>query len=93
MYVVSVTFEIVPEKMDVFMPLMMDQARNSLTNEAECHVFDVCTAGSTVLLYEVYTNEAAFKTHLEMPHFASFNTAIEGMVADKSVSFFERVEA
>jgi len=93
MYVVSVTFEIIPEKMDVFMPLMMDQARNSLTHEAECHVFDVCTADNTVLLYEVYTDEAAFKAHLEMPHFASFNAAIDGMVTDKQVVFFERVAA
>ena len=91
MYVVSVTFEIAPEKMDAFMPLMLDQARNSLKNEPECHVFDVCTAGNTVLLYELYTDEAAFNAHLEMPHYASFNAAIDGMVANKQVAFFERV--
>ena len=92
MYVVSVTFEIAPDKMSAFMPLMMDQARNSLRNEPECHVFDVCAAGNTVLLYELYTDEAAFKAHLEMPHYASFNAAIDGMVTDKQVAFFKRVE-
>lgn len=93
MYVVSVTFEIVAGKLDAFLPLMLDQARNSLANEAQCHVFDVCTAGNTILLYEVYTDESAFKAHLEMPHYAQFNKAIDGMVADKTVTFFERVEA
>ncbi|MEQ6202861.1 putative quinol monooxygenase [Sulfitobacter sp. HNIBRBA2951] len=91
MYVVSVTFEIAAGKMDAFLPLMMDQAQNSLAKEAQCHVFDVCTAGNTVLLYELYTDEAAFKAHLEMPHYAQFNTAIDGMIADKQVAFFERV--
>lgn len=93
MYAVCVTFEIVPEKFDAFLPQMKAQAKNSVSLEAECHVFDICVAGTTVFLYELYTDEAAFQTHLETPHYTSFNIAIEGMVADKSVAFYHRIDA
>lgn len=91
MYAVCVTFEIIPEKLDTFMPHMKEQAKNSLALEEGCHVFDICSAGATVFLYELYTDEAAFQTHLETDHFISFNSTTEGMIADKSVAFFTRV--
>ena len=54
------------------MPHMMEQAANSLAQEDGCHVFDVCTAGTTVFLYELYTDKAAFDAHMQTPHYASF---------------------
>lgn len=92
MYAVCVTFEIIPEAFDAFMPHMQAQAKNSLSLEEGCHVFDICAAGTTVFLYELYTDEAAFQAHLESAHFVSFNSATADMIADKSMAFFTRVE-
>ena len=62
MYAVCVTFRLKPGTSETFMPLMLDQARNSLALEQECHRFDVCASddGQTVFLYELYTDAAAF---------------------------------
>ena len=57
MYVVCVNFEIKPDAIETFMPLMMQQAKNSLDNETGCKQFDVCVseqANNQIFLYEIY---------------------------------------
>ena len=93
MYVVAVDFNIYPEQVEAFMPLMMAQARNSLANEPGCHVFDVCQgqeAPEKIFLYEVYDDRAAFEAHLASDHYRNFDSAVTRMVDEKNVSFFVR---
>lgn len=94
MYVVCVTFKIISENIDQFMPLMLDNAKASFELEPECHQFDVCfdeNDKSIVFLYEIYDNEAAFKVHLASPHFKEFDAAVVNMIADKKVQVFTRI--
>ena len=95
MFVVAVTFDIKPGHEDQFNDLVRTQARNSLTLEADCHQFDVCVDSQNsnkIFLYELYSNEDAFKAHLASDHFNAFNTNTENMVRDKQVSTLQRIE-
>lgn len=38
-----------------------------------------------VFLYEIYDDEAAFKAHLQTPHFKSFSAATAVMVQDRKI--------
>jgi quinol monooxygenase YgiN len=93
MYVVCVTFEIKPDQMGAFLPLMLAQAKTSLEVESACHVFDVCLSENdenTVFLYEVYADQAAFQAHLTSAHFITFDATVSDMVKEKSVATFHR---
>ena len=93
MFAVCVTFEIKQDVMDRFLPLMRANADTSLRTEPGCHQFDVCTneASSTVFLYELYSDAAAFQAHLQTAHFQEFDRATAEMISDKSVSTYEGV--
>ncbi|WP_420861047.1 putative quinol monooxygenase [Algirhabdus cladophorae] len=94
MFVVAVEFHIAPEHWEAFLPLMMANARRSLSVEAECHQFDVCTDPDSphqVFLYETYTDKAAFQAHLDSPHFKEFDRTTAPMVASKSARTFREV--
>lgn len=93
MYVVTVKFTLASGASDAFMPLMHAQAKNSLELESACHQFDVCVDPgdpSTVFLYELYGDEAAFKLHLASDHFKQFDAAVADLVADKQVACYHR---
>jgi quinol monooxygenase YgiN len=95
MYVVTVEFDIHPQHFATFLPLMRDNARASREKEAGCRQFDVCTDAarpSSVLLYEVYDDHAAFDAHLASAHFKRFDAAVRDMVANKIVRTLRRVE-
>ena len=94
MIAVCVTFDIDPKQMDAFLPLMHAQAGNSLTNEAGCHRFDVCTDGEVegrVFLYELYADRAAFDAHLASGHFKTFDAAVKDMIIAKQVALYDTV--
>ncbi len=96
MFAVVVTFQIRPEAMREFLPLMIENAQISLSEEPECHRFDVCTDGerpNEVLLYEIYSNRAAFDAHLESPHFKAFDRAVASYVLRKDVRGYATVVA
>ncbi|WP_146346910.1 putative quinol monooxygenase [Phaeobacter marinintestinus] len=93
MYVVCVTFDINPDDIADFMPLMLENAHNSLTLEPDCHQFDVCRdpdRPDTVFLYELYTDRAAFDAHLNSAHFRSFDAKAAPMIAGKVVATYTR---
>ena len=93
MYVVIVEFTIRSEHAAAFKQRVLQQARDSLELEAECHVFDVCFdpgRENFVLLYEVYTGKAAFDAHLASPHFLDFNATVQPWISDKKLSILER---
>ena len=93
MYVVAVDIRVRPGSRDAFMPLMLEQARNSLSSEPGCHVFDVCQCEEVpeqVFLYEVYEDRAAFDAHLASDHYSAFDSAVVNLVAEKHVRFLHR---
>jgi len=94
MYVVIVDFRIKPERLAEFMPLMLENARASRETEPGCRVFDVCVdpkEKTSVFLYEVYDDRAAFDAHLAASHFKRFDAAVAAMVASKAVRILERL--
>ena len=93
MYVVCVTFTIHPGKLDAFMPLVLAQAANSLRIDSQCHRFDVCLGEEDeVFLYEIYTDENAFKSHLETPHFLDFEGGTRELINTKTVRTYRLTE-
>ena len=93
MFVITVTFVVAEEHLDDFDRAMEAQARASLENEADCIQFDVCRDPddpTVCFLYEVYTDKAAFHSHMESPHFKSFNATVEPWVESKIVEAYER---
>jgi len=95
-YVITVTFAIKPEHTATFREAMIVQARNSLSREAGCSQFDVCTDpgdATRIFLYEIYDDEAAFKHHLETEHFRDFDSMVQPWLASKSVTAWVRLES
>jgi quinol monooxygenase YgiN len=93
MYVVIVEFTIRCEHAAAFKRRVIQQANDSLQLETDCHVFDVCfdpERENYVLLYEVYTDKAAFDAHLAAPHFLDFDATVRPWVSDRKLSTLER---
>ncbi|WP_187429784.1 (4S)-4-hydroxy-5-phosphonooxypentane-2,3-dione isomerase [Roseobacter fucihabitans] len=94
MFAVVVTFSIPPEHFAQFMPLMQQNAATSLADEPGCHRFDIATDPARpdeVFLYELYSDEAAFRAHLSTLHFQAFDKATAAMIAEKSVKTYTSV--
>ncbi len=94
MYAVCVTFVLAPGQTAAFMPLILENAQTSLTQEPECQQFDVLTDPSKpdqVFLYELYTDRMAFDAHLASVHFKTFDAAVAQMIATKDVQTWEYV--
>lgn len=93
-YAVTVSFEIKPDRLAEFMPLMLSNAATSLREEAACHQFDVAQdagAPNEVFLYEIYTDRAGFETHLASAHFKAFDQQAAPMILSKSLRTFGQV--
>lgn len=94
MYAVCVKFRIKDGFGDVFLKRMAQQADDSLALEQGCHYFDVCHNASRpleVLLYELYSDEAAFALHNESDHFKSFAADVSSWVEQKDVLTYDVV--
>ncbi len=96
MYAVTVQFVIQDQKMETFLPLVMENAEVSLTQEEHCRRFDVLTdpgCPDEVFLYELYTDSAAFAHHLASDHFNAFAQATAPLVTEKQVRTYRQVRA
>lgn len=94
MFVVTVTFILKSGVREGFMPLMLQNARMSMSQEPGCQRFDVCEAPGRpeeVFLYELYDDEAAFAEHKSMDHYLEFIAQTEAMIADKTVRTYSLV--
>jgi len=92
-HVVTVEFEIHPQRIGAFLPLLRENARLSREREPGCRQFDVCTDPArpdAVFLYERYCDRAAFEAHLASSHFLVFDAAVRGMIAAKAVRTLQR---
>ncbi len=94
MYVVIVEFTVKADFIAKFHERVRQQARDSLERESECHVFDVCIdpeRAERVLLYEVYSDAAAFDAHLATAHFIDFDATVREWVSSKQVTRLLRI--
>jgi len=94
-YAVVVTFTIKPDVLEKFTDLIRTNARTSMREETGCHQFDVATdpdRPNEVFLYEIYSDRAAFDTHLASAHFLAFDAAVGSMIASKVVRTYSQVD-
>jgi quinol monooxygenase YgiN len=94
MYVVTVNFQIKPDRVPEFREAMLVNARSSVEKEPGCRRFDVTVDESDpahFFLFEVYDDEAAFQKHMTMDHFATVNGVIEPWILDKTFKMFHMV--
>ncbi len=87
-YVITVEFVLNENALQRFMPLMLANAKASLEREPGCERFDVLQKTgkpNEILLYEIYTDRAAFDAHLASAHFKEFNVATAAMIRDKRI--------
>ena len=94
MFVVTVEFIVKVEQVEDFERRVLQQARDSLNNEDECHIFDVCRdtkQPNRIFLYEIYSTEEAFMYHLASDHFKSFDKEVGEWVVNKTVQIFNRL--
>lgn len=92
-FVIIAEFEVRPDKIDRFLELAAMDARQSLATEPGCEQFDVTVLEddpSTVVLYEVYRDAAAFEAHLETPHLKAFRDELDQLVSSRNVRRFTR---
>jgi autoinducer 2-degrading protein len=91
-YVITVDFFLHTGTLEPFLKLIKDNARTSLADEPGCDRFDVLIEKGVpdhILLYEIYTDRAAFDFHLKSRHFAEFNAASQRYVKEKKIVEFE----
>ena len=95
-FAITVAFFVRPGWREAFLKRVRMNAAASLKAETGCLRFDVLApiekGGPDVVLYEVYTDRAAFDAHLASAHFLAFDQATRDMVTAKAVSEF-RIEA
>jgi len=95
MYVVTVTFDIRPDRIEAFLRLMRVQAENSRNLEEGCHQFDIAFNAESpgrIFLYELYTDRAAFDLHLESAHYQRFAADTADMIITKAVTLYDTRE-
>ena len=71
MFGIFATIRIRPEQQDQFLGAIRETAQRSVSSEPGCLRFDVfqdLADDNRYILYEVYTSEEAFRTHLATPH-------------------------
>jgi len=94
MFAVCVDITVHPDQMQAFLPLIVQNAEASLRDEPGCVQFDVVRPerdANLVVLYELYTDAAAFAAHLQTPHFKEFDAATAPLVQAKSLVTGPRV--
>ena len=94
MYIVTVTFIVEEDRIEVFRAAVLQQANASLRREPECKRFDVGINpddASVFFLYEIYVDKAAFESHLETEHFQHFDRCVAPWVKSKEVRTFEQI--
>ncbi|MEO1550230.1 MAG: putative quinol monooxygenase [Pseudomonadota bacterium] len=89
MYLITVDWAVKPEHATWFYQRLLRQAEDSLTLERDCHRFDVAqheTEAGRFLLYEIYTDRAAFDLHLASDHFKAFGAEADAITLRKDVA-------
>lgn len=93
-YVITVEFILKSGSMAAFRKLMDENARNSFDFEPGCLRFDVLVpldCEDKIFLYEIYSDKAAFETHLKTEHFQTFNRKSNDLVQSRTIAEFKLV--
>ena len=83
MFSLMVQMEVRPGLREQFLAGMAANAEASVRDEPGCLRFDVCSVEgdeNRFVLYELYTDAAAFEAHKASPHFARWRTVAEQVV-------------
>ena len=83
MFSLMVQMEVRPGRRAEFLAGMAANAEASVRDEPGCLRFDVCSVGSDenrFVLYELYTDAAAFEAHKASLHFAEWRTVAAEVV-------------
>jgi quinol monooxygenase YgiN len=86
MFSLMVQMRVRPERRDEFLAGMAANAEASARDEPGCLRFDVCSVESDpnrFVLYELYTDAAAFAAHKASPHFAQWRAIAEQVLVDQ----------
>lgn len=86
--IITVKYEIKPEKMDEFVYYIKKNSKSSL-DEDGCLNYEASMAGNTIFLYEKYKSEEDFKYHTTTEHFAHFAEKTKDLIIDKEISMFK----
>jgi (4S)-4-hydroxy-5-phosphonooxypentane-2,3-dione isomerase len=84
MFSLVVQMEVRPGRREEFLAGMTANAEAAVRDEPGCLRFDICSVEgeeNRFLLYELYTDAAAFAAHKASPHFAQWRTVAEQVVA------------
>jgi quinol monooxygenase YgiN len=85
--VLTVKYEIKPDRLDEFIELMKENSKKSLA-EPGCLNYEASMAGNKVFLYEKYKSEEDFKHHTLTDHFANFKEKTQDLVINKEISMY-----
>lgn len=86
-FVLIAEFQVKPDSVAQFIPLILANAQASVQNEAGCFQFDVTQQAddpTKFALYEVYRDAAAFEAHGKQPHFAAFFEKAKDMIVGRA---------
>ena len=84
MFSLVVQMEVRPGRREEFLAGMAANAEASVRDEPGCLRFDICAVAADenrFLLYELYSDAAAFEAHKATPHFAKWRTVAAEVVA------------
>ena len=80
-FAIVATFEIAPEQIDAFLPLLLAHRDRCLKDELGTLRFDVLrNEESKLMLYEVYEDDAAFQVHWNGPSMVRMREEAAGIV-------------
>src|SRR6185436_15100380 len=88
-FVLEVKIRIKPDQVDNFMAKLAENAKGA-RSEPGCKTFDVSVDPNdktSVMLYEVYTDEKAFQVHQETPHFKKYLAEAIPLLASRERKF------
>ncbi len=94
MLALHVMLKIKADCMAEFIPLMKNQAKNSLQNEAGCKRFDICVRKSEpshVFLYEVYDSQESLEIHRSTEYFKQYSVDTADLLEEKAVTIYDQI--
>ena len=94
MQVVVVFLEAHPGRREELRNALRAHAKACEEREAGCHRYDISEdplEGGTFLLYQIYTDEAAYLAHRELPHYADFRSLTDAWVVSRRVLTYRSV--
>ena len=90
-HIITVRYEIRPERMDDFIELIKENSKKSL-DEPGCLNYEASMAGNKVFLYEKYKSEDDFKYHTTTDHYKNYAEKIKDLVLNKEVIMYKGIK-